>query len=320
MEVYPPEMRGIEENRGQSLWGEEGSVRAVFVGIFFMVITLGHGDDSIHCAPQGGDHESARKEPLRVNRSEGTRQGKPAARAAGFYKRYVGLGDSISIDEYAGGPGWGAISLFYRNKDEIYPEFKGKDLRSLYPGIDLYCLASDGGTSSSVLWEQLPALPPGGDDPTIVTLTVGGNDILSSLGPGGAIDRGVIDNFRANLKKILELLRERYPTCTVILGTIYDPTDGGGDLGIPEVNIQETYELFHAFNKVILDLGKSYGAQIADIYSHFLGHGSQQLRRKGLTKPDDYWYTQEIEPNARGAHEVRRKFWEALNRGLRRSD
>ena len=103
-------------------------------------------------------------------------QGKSATGAAGLFKRYVGLGDSISIDEYAGGPGWGAISLFYRNKDEIYPEFKGKDLRSLYPEIDLYSLASDGAISSTVLGEQLPALPPGGDDPTIVTLTVGGND------------------------------------------------------------------------------------------------------------------------------------------------
>ncbi len=234
------------------------------------------------------------------------------------YKSYVGLGDSISIDEYAGGPGWGAISLFYRNKDEIYPEFKGKDLQSTYPGIDLYYLASDGGTSGSVLEIQIPALPPGGDDPTIVTLTVGGNDFLSSLGPGRAIDRGAVEDFRSNLRKILEVLRERYPNCTIILGTIYDPTDGVGDLALPEVDVHEAYKLFSAFNRAILDMGKTYGAQIADIYSYFLGHGSHHGDPNNphhCPKDPSYWYVQEIEPNARGAHEVRRKFWEALERG-----
>ncbi len=234
------------------------------------------------------------------------------------YKCYVGLGDSISIDEYAGGPGWGAISLFYRNKDEIYPEFKGKDLQSTYPGINLYYLASDGGTSGSVLEIQIPALPPGGDDPTIVTLTVGGNDFLSSLGPGRAIDRGAVEDFRSNLRKILEVLRERYPNCTIILGTIYDPTDGVGDLALPEVDVHEAYKLFSAFNRAILNMGKTYGAQIAVIYSYFLGHGSHHgdpNNHHHCPKDPSYWYVQEIEPNARGAHEVRRKFWKPLREG-----
>ncbi len=29
-----------------------------------------------------------------------------------------------------------------------------------------------------------------------------------------------------------------------------------------------------------------------------------------------YWFVQEIEPNARGVHEVRQLFWEALERAL----
>ncbi|NIS59402.1 MAG: hypothetical protein GTO13_01460 [Proteobacteria bacterium] len=97
------------------------------------------------------------------------------------------MGGSISIGEYAGEPKCGAISLFYRNKDEIYPEFKGKGLRTLYPGIDLYFVASDGGTSSIFVGEQLPALLPGGDERTNVTLTGGRNDFLSSLGQEGLL-------------------------------------------------------------------------------------------------------------------------------------
>ena len=236
-----------------------------------------------------------------------------------LYKRYVGLGDSISIDEYAGGPGWGAISLFYCNKDDIYLEWKGKDLRSVYPGIDFHYLASDGATCTTVLEEQLPALPSGDDNPTIITLTVGGNDFLTALGPGGGIDRGAIDDFRSNLVEILETLCGHFPSGFIILGTIYDPTDGVGDLAMPEVDVQEGYALFHAFNKAIRDIGESYGAHIADIYSHFLGHGSHHEDADNPHhRPEDpsYWYVQEIEPNARGAHEVRRLFWETLKMGV----
>ncbi len=311
-------MRRIRENRDQSLRWQEGRGRTVFVGVFLMLITPGYIDDSVHCASRQADHESAQKEPLRVELSGGTQQGKSASRAKGFYTRYVGLGDSISIDEYAGGSGWGAISLFYRNKDEIYPEWKGRDLRSRYPGIDFHPLASDGATSATVLEEQLPVLPPGDGDRTIVTLTIGGNDFLSLLGSGRVIDREVVDRFRLDLSKILNGLRGRYPRCTIILGTIYDPTDGVGDLDIPPVDVHEAYDLFQAFNRAILDMGKSYGAQIADIYSHFLGHGSHHGDPNNPHYcPGDpsYWFVQEIEPNTRGAHEVRRLFWEALERG-----
>jgi lysophospholipase L1-like esterase len=237
------------------------------------------------------------------------------------YERYIGLGDSISIDDYAGGLGWGAISLFYRNKDDIYPDWKGRDLRSRYRGIDFHSLASDGATSATVLVEQLPALPPGDDKPTIISLTIGGNDFLSSLGPGGRVDTGALDHFRVNLGKTLEGLRGRYPNSLVILGTIYDPTDGVGDLEIPEVDVHEAYALFHAFNETILDSAKRHGATVADIYSHFLGHGSQSPYRKGLSRDvSSYWYTEEIEPNARGAHEIRRLFWQALDKGVMKSD
>ena len=236
-----------------------------------------------------------------------------------LYQRYIGLGDSISIDEYAGGPGWGAISLFYRNKDDVYPEWKGKDLRSIYPGIHFHYLASDGAITTTVLADQLAALPPGDDDPTLITLTIGGNDFLSGLGPPGGIAREAIDDFRSNLTQILGILRESYPNCFIILGTIYDPTDGVGDLAIPDVDVQEAYALFHAFNKAICDIGEAHGAHIADIYSHFLGHGSHHADPNNPHYcPNDpsCWYVQDIEPNARGAHEVRRLFWETLKSGF----
>ncbi len=46
---------------------------------------------------------------------------------------YVALGDSISIDDYAGGSGRGGASLLFRNRDDDFPEWSGRDLRARDP-------------------------------------------------------------------------------------------------------------------------------------------------------------------------------------------
>jgi len=71
---------------------------------------------------------------------------------------YVALGDSISIDEYAGGPGRGGASLFARNRDDDFPEWRGRDLATLHPDLRYHLLAIDGGTTQTLLDFQLPQL------------------------------------------------------------------------------------------------------------------------------------------------------------------
>jgi hypothetical protein len=111
------------------------------------------------------------------------------------FERYISLGDSISIDEYPGRawqelkglsaprPGLGAASLLHSNDEEAWPGFRGRDLRSCCPGITFDCLATDGGTTADVLDNQLPQLE-GHPGPALVTLTVGGNDLLRLLSSG----------------------------------------------------------------------------------------------------------------------------------------
>ena len=57
---------------------------------------------------------------------------------------YVALGDSISIDVYAGGPGRGGASLLARNRDEDFPQWRGRDLASTRPELGFALLAADG--------------------------------------------------------------------------------------------------------------------------------------------------------------------------------
>jgi hypothetical protein len=47
---------------------------------------------------------------------------------------YVSLGDSVSIDAYAGGPGRGAPALLYKNRDADFPDWAGRDLATRLPG------------------------------------------------------------------------------------------------------------------------------------------------------------------------------------------
>ena len=50
---------------------------------------------------------------------------------------YAALGDSMSIDDYAGGPGRGAASLLWRNRDDDFPAWAGRDLTAHDPGARL---------------------------------------------------------------------------------------------------------------------------------------------------------------------------------------
>jgi hypothetical protein len=48
---------------------------------------------------------------------------------------YAALGDSLSIDDYAGGPGRGAASLLWRNRDRDFPAWAGRNLTARDPAV-----------------------------------------------------------------------------------------------------------------------------------------------------------------------------------------
>jgi lysophospholipase L1-like esterase len=95
---------------------------------------------------------------------------------------YVALGDSISIDDYSGGPGCGGASLLFANRSDDFPRWRGRDLASGHPDARFALLATDGATTRTMLDVQLPRLAASGAQPTIATVTIGGNDVLSAYG------------------------------------------------------------------------------------------------------------------------------------------
>ena len=115
------------------------------------------------------------------------------------FTQYIALGDSMSIDLYpaldagetdvAVALEWnaragavaplGSASLLYRNADDRYPDFIGRDLVSRYPGLGYLNVAEDGATIGDVFGSQMSRIPSG-DEATLLTLSIGGNDLLSA--------------------------------------------------------------------------------------------------------------------------------------------
>jgi lysophospholipase L1-like esterase len=229
---------------------------------------------------------------------------------------YVALGDSISIDLYAGGPGRGGASLLARNRDDDFPDWRGRDVATTRPELGFGLLATDGGTTASLLDHQLPRLEASGAVPRIVTLTVGGNDVLGAYGDTRrALE--IVEVVRGRVERALGRLDALVrPGDPIVVGTVYDPSDGTAEawrVGLPPWD--DVVDVLGELNATLRAVAAAHGAVVADIHGSFLGHG---LRAgdpgQAAPRPAEraLWYCNIIEPNAWGADAVRTAFWAAL--------
>ena len=230
---------------------------------------------------------------------------------------YVAIGDSMSIDDYAGGAGRGAASLLYRNRDDDFPDWAGRDLATA--GLGLQVLARDGATTADVLQRQLPQLT---QTPDLVTVTMGGNDLIDAYGDSRAA-RVVIGRVTAIGEAVLLRLGDLCgDTARIVVTTVYDPSDGTGQVatsGLPPW--PDGPVLVEELNAALIDLAERHGALVADVHGRFFGHG---VHAGDPTTPEshptnrDLWYCGLIEPNAWGADQIRTAWWQAVNdRGWR---
>jgi len=233
---------------------------------------------------------------------------------------YVALGDSMSSDHYptcdirrldappARLDPLGAAALLYRNDDIRWPEFRGLDLETLEPEAEFLNLAEDGAMIDDVATEELARLGRDNEDPGILlTLTAGGNDLLDALAAGRKLESAVGLAIK-RYTDLAETIREELPRATLILTTVYDPTDETGRLPGLDAYGRLPLEQLDRFNQQVRETAEAMpGTIVADAHRHF--------RRHGLTAPEQdrwYWERNPIEPNARGASEIRRVWWEIV--------
>jgi GDSL-like lipase/acylhydrolase family protein len=233
---------------------------------------------------------------------------------------YVALGDSMSTDHYPtcdvrdldAPPGrldpLGAAALLHRNDEGRWPEFHGRDLESHFAGVEFLNLAEDGAMIDDVATEELARLGRDSEDPGILlSLTAGGNDLLDALAGGQLLD-GAVRRLARRSTDLVETVRDELPNATLVLTTVYDPTDGTGQLpGLQDYG-RLPLEYLDRFNQQVRQTAREIpGVLLADVHQRFLGHGVKALERDRW-----YWRRNLIEPNARGASEIRRVWWELL--------
>ena len=236
------------------------------------------------------------------------------------FSLYVALGDSMSTDHYptcdvrdldappARLEPLGAAAQLHANDDARWPEFRRRDLERLHPALEFLNLAVDGAMIDDVATEELARLGHDSDDPGIlITLTAGGNDLLDALGSGKPLERAV-RQIEARYADLVATIREELPAATLVLTTVYDPTDGTGDLPGLESLGRLPLEYLDRFNHGVRELAREGDhTLLADVHRHFLGHGVKAPERDRW-----YWRRNLIEPNARGASEIRRVWLEAV--------
>jgi lysophospholipase L1-like esterase len=189
---------------------------------------------------------------------------------------YLAVGDSISIDDYTGVDGGGAVSQLARKL-----------------GLEVVDLTLDGNTTSGVL-ADLARAPTAAD---VVTLTAGGNDLLHGDVPG------------AILRRLHEIAQRIEPIGSqVVVNTVYDPSDGDDEvgrreLGLSELELSELRHALNALNRGIAELAAEHGFLLADLERLFHGHGAAAA---------DSWYVQVIEPNLAGATAIAEHWHELL--------
>jgi len=189
---------------------------------------------------------------------------------------YLALGDSISIDDYTGVRGGGAPSQLARTLD-----------------LDLVDLTRDGNTTQGVL-SDLARAPAAAD---VVTLTVGGNDLLL-----GHLPRAILRRLE-QIAEPIQLFGAR-----VVVNTIYDPSDGDNDAGRREMGLSrfaaiELRRRLNAVNGGIVKLARERRFLLADLEQLFHGHG---------VASNEPWFVQIIEPNLAGATAIAEHWHELL--------
>jgi lysophospholipase L1-like esterase len=196
--------------------------------------------------------------------------------------RYMALGDSLVAGYGAVPATQGYVYLLY--KDGAFDRMTNTLLSNAgVPGV----------TSRQVLEHQVPQAIEA-FRPTVITLTVGGNDLLRIL--KGADTGQVLSEFQTNLTLILQNLRTALPNTRIIVSNLYTvPQIPGADQIVP------------IFNQIVTSVASAFNVPVADVYSAFLGrHGLLLIERPGAA-------ADEVHPTNAGYH-VMAKAFEAVIR------
>jgi lysophospholipase L1-like esterase len=198
------------------------------------------------------------------------------------HTRYMALGDSLTAGYGAIPATQGYVYLLYRS-----------GVFDTAPNTLLSNAGVIGATSQHVLDHQVPQAIEA-FAPTVITLTVGGNDLVAIL--NGADPNQVLLNFQSNLTQILGSLRTDLPTAQIYMSNLYTVEEvPGADQIVP------------IFNQIVSGVAGVFAVPVADVYTAFLG-------KEGLlhiNRPRAYEF--EIHPTNAGHRVIEQAFKAVIN-------
>jgi lysophospholipase L1-like esterase len=193
----------------------------------------------------------------------------PAAKAQPWvsletHTRYLAMGDSISA-------GFGAMPATQGFTYDLYQTGAIDNITNT-----LFCvMAVPGAKSQDVFQYQVPQAHLFLDDTgqpyrKVITLTVGGNDLLQVL--GGADPGAVLTALGTNLGAILGALKTQFPDAEILVANYYDP----------KLPVPNERDLVIGLNQVIAAVAAGFGVKLVDVFSAFDGrNGLLLIDKKG---------------------------------------
>lgn len=206
---------------------------------------------------------------------------------------YLALGDSLP---------WGA--QLADPAVESYPALIHDRLDNIQP-IELVNLAVPGETSASFVRRQLPQAVElitraraADQQVSPITVSIGGNDLISVERGTPAERAAAITDFERNLVTILaELRRAAGPQADIAVMTYYNPS--GGDPAAENSDAAWVAQL----NATITAVATPRGVTVADVYTPFAQGGAYAYT---------YILIGDVHANAQGHLVIAEQFWQAL--------
>jgi lysophospholipase L1-like esterase len=213
---------------------------------------------------------------------------------------YLALGDSIAAGLLTSLPSVRGFPWLVRNLVQKSNTAAGQPAT-----VTLDDLAVPGETTASFLnggqlpraREAIASATASGSVLRVVTLTLGGNDLLNLSGASQAAKQAGLAQFKTNYPEALGAIKAALGSQKpdIVVTTYYDlsegdPTQQGADAWWVD-----------QFDQVIRQTAAADGAKVADLETAFRGHIAQWT-----------WYPADVHPNNAGHREIAKLVWQAL--------
>lgn len=234
------------------------------------------------------------------------------------------LGDSVTAG-YGSTPGHSYVEMLTKPPANDDPALADCHLKRVFPDLTVVRKAISGSTSFD-LWSQIPRKPYDANTLGVVVMSSGGNDLIHNYGRTPPSDHAMygatwdqaqawLPGYTARLDDAVTRLEKLFPGgFHLFLATIYDPTDGVGDIasaGLPAW--PDGLKLLTAYNQLITACAAKHPQiHLVDMCALFRGHGIHCTDKSHPAYHADdphYWYFRNLEdPNDRGYDALRRLF------------